>query len=375
MTTNELKEAMLFEIHDAWDEIFDHLGTYYCFDTLPENRRKDLLSFDPNFDHEDFVAMCGTGVIKKASDGLVFMLDGIYFDDNFTTYFVKYTDILNTKFTGSGFWSYAFTITTIDYTQLSLSTQMLKKQSGGDALTELLRELAAMVHQHGADISTRETGKVEKKLNMSTGESVKCHAIIHSAAVGAGAVGFGLAQIPLADNLVIGPIQFGMITSLGGVFGMEVTNAMAKGLVTAFAMGFAGRKAAQLAVGWIPVKGNIVNTITAASLTEAVGWAAVVHFIMLREEEKQSGHGRTEGIKEGFKKAARAFEEKYAELEKRFHAAGKVAQDKIREYKEIIKAYEELILRGTMAQEMTMTDTLTTRMRALATLPIEGGAK
>ena len=36
---------------------------------------------------------------------------------------------------------------------------------------------------------------------MTDSEKTKCHAIIHSAATAAGAVGAGLAQLPMSDNL------------------------------------------------------------------------------------------------------------------------------------------------------------------------------
>lgn len=42
-------------------------------------------------------------------------------------------------------------------------------------------------------------------------QELMCHGIIHSASVAAARVGAGLAQIPLSDNVVITPIQIGMI--------------------------------------------------------------------------------------------------------------------------------------------------------------------
>jgi len=56
----------------------------------------------------------------------------------------------------------------------------------------------------------KPSGEVEK-IQLSEVEKKKCHVIIHSAAVIAGGVGTGLAQIPLTDNVVITSIQIGMI--------------------------------------------------------------------------------------------------------------------------------------------------------------------
>ena len=41
-----------------------------------------------------------------------------------------------------------------------------------------------------------------------------------------------------------------------------------------------GRAASQVLIGWVPGVGNVVNAVTAASLTEAIGW------IMAKEFEK-----------------------------------------------------------------------------------------
>ena len=45
--------------------------------------------------------------------------------------------------------------------------------------------------------------------------------------------------------------------------------------------GTVGRTTAQVLVGWLPGVGNIINAVTAATLTEAVGW------ILAKEFEKQ----------------------------------------------------------------------------------------
>ena len=120
--------------------------------------------------------------------------------------------------------------------------------------------------------------KKKNKINIPEDQKIKCNAIIHSAAVAAGSVGAGLAQAPLADNLVITPIQIGMIIALGKVFDQEVTKSAAKAIIGGASASFAGRAISQVIWGWIPLLGNGINTLTASSLTEAIGWMAVDNF-------------------------------------------------------------------------------------------------
>lgn len=108
---------------------------------------------------------------------------------------------------------------------------------------------------------------------MTDEQKEKCHLIIHGASVSAGAVGAGLAQLPLADSAVITPIQIAMIIGLGKVFNQHITDSAAKGFVLASIGSLVGRGAAQVLLGWIPGLGNAINATTAASITEGIGWA------------------------------------------------------------------------------------------------------
>lgn len=106
----------------------------------------------------------------------------------------------------------------------------------------------------------------------------QCHAIIHTASASAGAVGGGLAQIPGSDSLPIVAIQTTMTIALGRVFGLELTDTMARSAMAGVATTTIGRALSQFLVGWIPVAGNIINASTAASVTEALGWALAEDF-------------------------------------------------------------------------------------------------
>ena len=117
---------------------------------------------------------------------------------------------------------------------------------------------------------------------MTTDERILCNGIIHTASAASAAVGAGLAQIPTSDNLIITPIQLGMTISLGKVFGITLDKSAATAAIASASAATVGRAASQVVSGWFLGVGNIVNAVTAASLTEAVGW------IMAGEFEAQS---------------------------------------------------------------------------------------
>lgn len=62
-----------------------------------------------------------------------------------------------------------------------------------------------------------------------------------------------------------------MTVSLGRVFGIELTDSAARAAIASAAAATVGRTASQLLFGWIPIAGNIINAITAATITESIG--------------------------------------------------------------------------------------------------------
>lgn len=159
-------------------------------------------------------------------------------------------------------------------------------------------------------------------------QKVKCHAIIHGASAAAGTAASGLAQLPCADNLVITPIQITMIISLGAVLEMELSKSSATAILGTVATGTIGRGVSQIALGWIPGLGNFINATTAASITEAVGWAAVKYFENLSDEECKKYRDAKE---DGRKEAEAEYSLKIEKLKKNITNSA-----------EIIKEYEEL---------------------------------
>jgi uncharacterized protein (DUF697 family) len=110
----------------------------------------------------------------------------------------------------------------------------------------------------------------------------KCHAAIHTASVAAAGVGAGLAQLPGSDSVPIVAIQVAMTVTLGAIFNIQVSKSAAKGAVlTALAAStgpVVARMGTQFLIGWLPGVGNTVNAVTAAALTEAIGWLIAKEF-------------------------------------------------------------------------------------------------
>ena len=106
----------------------------------------------------------------------------------------------------------------------------------------------------------------------------KVNGVIHTASAAAAAVGAGLAQIPGSDMPVIAGIQTTMIIAIADLHGATLTKTAAADLLLTFSAAYGGRALSPWLVGWIPLWGNTINAITAASITEGVGWAAHHYF-------------------------------------------------------------------------------------------------
>jgi uncharacterized protein (DUF697 family) len=114
----------------------------------------------------------------------------------------------------------------------------------------------------------------------------KIHGIIHTAALACAGVGAGLAQAPGSDSAVIAPLQTAMIVAIAYQHGVTIAKSAAVDLLLTFTATQVGRGISQVLIGWIPIYGNAVNAVTAAAVTEAVGWAADEYF---SSEEAPSG--------------------------------------------------------------------------------------
>lgn len=118
---------------------------------------------------------------------------------------------------------------------------------------------------------------------MTVGQRVAVNAAIHSASAAAAGVGAGLAQIAVADFVVLSGIQAGMIVAIGKAFGKGISQSKAQALASAGIATTLGKAAAavlagKVAISHIPVVGNVTNAAVAFTLTEMVGWEAALQF-------------------------------------------------------------------------------------------------
>lgn len=137
-----------------------------------------------------------------------------------------------------------------------------------------------------------------KKPKLPKDIEVKCNGIIHGASVAAGTAGAAGAQLPVADNAVITPIQIGMIIALAKVFDRNLTKEAAFGVLKGAGAAFIGRGVSQVLVGWVPGLGNVINTATAAGLTEAIGWMSAGQFYDEWLKDDHTSGDRPDSMKE-----------------------------------------------------------------------------
>ena len=108
---------------------------------------------------------------------------------------------------------------------------------------------------------------------MTEKQKKDCKKIINVASASA-AVGGGLAQIPGSDSVPLATIQLTMTISLG----KSLTESSAKAAMGSALASQVGRTISQIAIGWWPGIGNVINGATAAAVTEALGWALAKEF-------------------------------------------------------------------------------------------------
>jgi len=113
---------------------------------------------------------------------------------------------------------------------------------------------------------------------MNSVEKFRCHLVIHSHAVTGGGVAFISAQIPTIDVPALVAIEVHMIIKLGSIFKIDLTESVAKSIIASSVATHVGRGVTQWAFGWIPGYGNVINTTTAATIIEGIGWAIANDF-------------------------------------------------------------------------------------------------
>lgn len=106
---------------------------------------------------------------------------------------------------------------------------------------------------------------------------IKCHQIIHAAALSAAIV--GCSPIPFSDAFLLVPIQLTMMSRLHKLFGQSWSASIGKSLSKELVVVGLGRSAVGNIIKFIPAVGTVtgaaINASVAVSITEAVGWTTV----------------------------------------------------------------------------------------------------
>lgn len=306
----------------------------YCYPDIPDKMfRKVKKHLKAEISINEVAVIIDSTLLKSGKDGIVFTTAGVF---------------LNQSLMKKAYFNYADIeyITDDVYIEISLKDGSVIEVSyvgySKDTLVQALYELQNYASEQ--EISSRRGSgliKKQKRQKMPKDLFGKCNIIIHSAAASAGGVGAGMAQLPCADSAVITPIQIGMITALGKVFDLHITDGTAKGIIGGLASAYVGRGIVQLTLGWVPFVGNAINTATAAGLTEAIGWAAANQFY--QEALYYSDTFSIEGEKKGYVEASEIYKKKLRNQAAEFLNQKELWRAKIEENKEKMAELNALI--------------------------------
>lgn len=123
------------------------------------------------------------------------------------------------------------------------------------------------------------------KVNMPKEIEKKCHVAIHTATAAAATA--GTFPIPMSDAVPISIAQVAMVVSLGKAFGISLTESVARSIINVTIAQQAGRAIFSNVLKAIPgagtVIGGLVGGLTAAILTEALGWIVADDFYRMSE--------------------------------------------------------------------------------------------
>lgn len=332
MTEEMQKMVEVLEKHDTALRRDNSLYKHYFAPNLPEKVMKKLIKyFDSHLPINSVIGFYDSTLFGSSKTGILFTNDGFYYRYIGKAVYFAYKDILGMRVADGNLY--------IDVNNTDIGEFTLIDVFDMKILKCILIDLIYIDEEHGQS-SFKSSGKV-KKLDIPKEMLNKCNGIIHGASAACGGVGAGLAQIPASDNAVIVPIQIGMIIGLGSVFDLNITEAGAKSIIASAGASVAGRTVSQFLVGWIPGLGNVINTATAAGLTEAIGWIAVKNFYERWIQDKNKG--RFEGMKAGYTEASNEYERKLKKQAEAFINQQKDYEKERDEYEKLMCDYENYI--------------------------------
>src|SRR5438477_4736433 len=147
---------------------------------------------------------------------------------------------------------------------------LLVSAKRGTGIPELVHRIANLLPTALQDAFIAQQ-RVDSKM-----KEKRIRALIYSKAGVCAAV--ALAPIPVADILILTPIQMAMVATIGYFHGIEVTPDRAAELMGVMGAGVGLREAARQLVKWVPGYGMAVSASIAFAGTVALGEAANVWF-------------------------------------------------------------------------------------------------
>jgi small GTP-binding protein len=192
---------------------------------------------------------------------------------------------------------------------------LLVSAKRGTGIAELVRRIAdllptalqdAFIAQQRADLKLKEK---------------RIRALIYSKAGVCAAV--ALVPIPVADILILTPIQMAMVATIGYFHGVEVTADRATELMGVMGAGVGLREAARQLVKLVPGYGLVVSASIAFAGTVALGEVANVWFVRRMKVDAQD-------LKDLFARTAAKAKQEYALQTERDAAAARAAAEDVR---------------------------------------------
>ncbi|MEY8444004.1 hypothetical protein AALA52_07100 [Lactococcus ileimucosae] len=123
--------------------------------------------------------------------------------------------------------------------------------------------------QKSGEVSNVQTPESVKKM-ISSDKVQKVRTTIHGASLTA--AGVGALPLPIADALILVPIQLRMLRKIYKIYGEKFNDKFVVNFIRVTLIPYIGRSLSRL----IPGVGNVINASIAAAITEAIGWSAAV---------------------------------------------------------------------------------------------------
>lgn len=113
------------------------------------------------------------------------------------------------------------------------------------------------------------------------------HTIVHAFSTVSAGIGAGLAELPSTDTQVLMSVQATMIMALAERYSIDLNRTAAAELVLTLGASMVGKKATRSIRNRFQRAPRLVNALAAATITQAIGWAAVAWFRRRAKENEE----------------------------------------------------------------------------------------